>query len=60
MVTVAPIDAAFKQGWPEAQTVNLLDESLYADVPQDAYQKVVRRLKRLTDANLAMQETKDG
>jgi Asp/Glu/hydantoin racemase len=32
---MAPIDAAFKQGWPEAQTVNLLDESLYADVPQD-------------------------
>jgi hypothetical protein len=33
--TMAPIDAAFKSGWPEAQTVNLLDESLYADVPQD-------------------------
>jgi Asp/Glu/hydantoin racemase len=33
--TMAPIDAAFKQGWPEAQTVNLLDESLYADLPED-------------------------
>src|SRR6266550_4038716 len=33
--TMAPIDAAFKSGWPEAQTVNLLDESLYADVPAD-------------------------
>ena len=33
--TMAPIDAAFKSGWPEAQIVNLLDESLYADVPQD-------------------------
>ena len=32
---MAPIDAAFKQGWPQAQIVNLLDESLYADVPQD-------------------------
>ena len=33
--SMAPIDAAFKAGWPEAQTVNLLDESLYADVPPD-------------------------
>jgi Asp/Glu/hydantoin racemase len=33
--TMAPIDEAFKSGWPQAQTVNLLDESLYADVPQD-------------------------
>src|SRR5258708_15047290 len=33
--TMAPIDAAFKRDWPQAQIVNLLDESLYADVPQD-------------------------
>jgi Asp/Glu/hydantoin racemase len=33
--TMAPIDEAFKSGWPEAQIVNLLDESLYADVPPD-------------------------
>src|SRR5258708_2748647 len=33
--TMAPIDAAFKAAWPQAQTVNLLDESLYADVPAD-------------------------
>ncbi len=33
--TMAPIDAAFKKAWPEAQTINLLDESLYADVPAD-------------------------
>ena len=33
--TMAPIDAAFKRDWPQAQIVNLLDESLYGDVPQD-------------------------
>jgi Asp/Glu/hydantoin racemase len=33
--TMAPIDAAFRKGWPQAQIVNLLDESLYADVPAD-------------------------
>jgi Asp/Glu/hydantoin racemase len=33
--TMAPIDAAFRNGWPQAQIVNLLDESLYADVPAD-------------------------
>jgi len=49
--TMAPIDAAFKQAWPAAQTVNLLDESLYADVPQDGtlspllYERVVTLLQ---------------
>jgi Asp/Glu/hydantoin racemase len=33
--SMAPIDAAFRTGWPQAQTVNLLDESFYADVPPD-------------------------
>lgn len=33
--SMAPIDQVFKASWPEAQTVNLLDESLYADVPHD-------------------------
>jgi Asp/Glu/hydantoin racemase len=48
--SMPPIDAAFKSGWPEAQTVNLLDESLYADVPQDGklspllYQRVATLL----------------
>jgi Asp/Glu/hydantoin racemase len=32
---MAPIDQAFKVGWPEAQTLNVLDEALYADVPAD-------------------------
>lgn len=49
--TMAPIDAAFKQGWPQAQIVNLLDESLYADVPPDGtlapwlYQRVATLLR---------------
>src|SRR5690349_12514606 len=33
--SMAPIDEAFCSGWPQAQTVNLLDESFYADVPPD-------------------------
>jgi Asp/Glu/hydantoin racemase len=33
--TMGPIDAAFKQDWPEAEILNVLDESLYADVPAD-------------------------
>jgi hypothetical protein len=31
-LSMPPIDTAFKTLWPEAQVVNLLDESLYADV----------------------------
>ena len=34
-LSMPPIDAAFKRLWPEAQTLNLLDESLYADIPPD-------------------------
>jgi Asp/Glu/hydantoin racemase len=34
-LAIAPIDQAFKTLWPRAQTLNLLDESLYADIPQD-------------------------
>ncbi len=33
--SMAPIEEAFRSGWPQAQVVNLLDESLYADVPPD-------------------------
>ena len=34
-LVLAPIDEAFKTLWPQAQTLNLLDESLFADIPQD-------------------------
>src|SRR5207244_8006630 len=34
-LAMAPIDEAFKTLWPQAQTINVLDESLYADIPQD-------------------------
>jgi Asp/Glu/hydantoin racemase len=30
--SMPPIDAAFRSLWPEAETLNLLDEGLYADV----------------------------
>jgi Asp/Glu/Hydantoin racemase len=31
-LAVSPVDEAFKRLWPQAQVLNLLDESLYADV----------------------------
>ncbi len=34
-LAMAPIDQAFKTLWPQAKTLNLLDELLYADIPQD-------------------------
>jgi hypothetical protein len=34
-LAMPPIDDAFKTLWPEAETLNLLDESLYADIPAD-------------------------
>jgi Asp/Glu/hydantoin racemase len=34
-LAMAPIDEAFKTLWPQAQTINVLDESLYTDIPQD-------------------------
>jgi Asp/Glu/hydantoin racemase len=45
------VDEAFKTLWPEAQTLNLLDESLYADIPADGtlsrsiYQRVAALLE---------------
>jgi Asp/Glu/hydantoin racemase len=33
--SVEPMAVAFRQLWPEAQTLNLLDETLYADVGPD-------------------------
>ena len=34
-LAMAPIDEAFKTLWPQAQTINVLDESLYTDIPLD-------------------------
>jgi hypothetical protein len=50
-LAMAPIDEAFKTLWPQAQTINVLDESLYADIPQDGtlapaiYHRVARLLR---------------
>jgi len=30
-----PVDEAFRTLWPQAQVLNVLDESLYSDIPQD-------------------------
>jgi Asp/Glu/hydantoin racemase len=35
MLGMPPIDKAFKLRWPQAQTLNLVDESLFADLPPD-------------------------
>ena len=34
-LSMPPIDDAFKTLWAEAETLNLLDKSLYADIPPD-------------------------
>src|SRR4051812_96562 len=34
-LAMPPVDEAFKRLWPQAQVLNVLDESLYADIPQD-------------------------
>jgi Asp/Glu/hydantoin racemase len=34
-LAMAPVDEAFKTLWPQAETINVLDESLYTDIPQD-------------------------
>jgi Asp/Glu/hydantoin racemase len=33
--SMTPMNEACKEGWPEAEALNLVDESLYADVGQD-------------------------
>ena len=33
--SMAPIDEVFRVGWPEAEIVNILDESLYSDAAPD-------------------------
>jgi Asp/Glu/hydantoin racemase len=33
--SMPPIDAVFRASWPEAETLNVLDEALYADVAAD-------------------------
>ncbi|MGE0226483.1 MAG: arylsulfatase, partial [Acetobacteraceae bacterium] len=39
--SIVPVEEAFQRLWPEARTVNLLDDSLSADLARDG---------RLTDA----------
>jgi Asp/Glu/hydantoin racemase len=35
LLAMPPVDAAFKTLWPEATIFNVLDESLYNDIPHD-------------------------
>jgi Asp/Glu/hydantoin racemase len=35
MLAMPPVDQAFKTLWPDATIINVLDESLYSDIPQD-------------------------
>ena len=35
LLAMPPVDEAFKTLWPDAKTINVLDESLYNDIPQD-------------------------
>ena len=35
LLAMPPVDEAFKTLWPDAKVVNVLDESLYNDIPQD-------------------------
>jgi Asp/Glu/hydantoin racemase len=35
LLAMPPVDEAFKTLWREATTINVLDESLYNDIPQD-------------------------
>jgi Asp/Glu/hydantoin racemase len=35
VIAMPPVDEAFKTLWPDAQILNVLDESLYADIPAD-------------------------
>src|SRR5262245_62674883 len=55
-LSMPPIDAAFKTLWPEAETLNLLDESLYADIPPDGtlapaiYDRVATLLRHCEDS----------
>src|SRR5215475_2089795 len=55
-LAMPPIDDAFKTLWPEAETLNLLDESLYADIPPDGtlspaiYDRVATLLRHCEDS----------
>ena len=49
--SMPPIVDAFKQGWPEAEVLNLLDEALYADVTPQGVMKegVMSRVANILD-----------
>jgi hypothetical protein len=49
--SMPPIVDAFKQGWPEAEVLNILDEALYADVTPEGAMKpgVVGRVESILE-----------
>ena len=50
-VAMAPVEAVFKDRWPEVLRMNLLDDSLPADLERDGglSEKMTSRIKRLAD-----------
>jgi aspartate/glutamate racemase len=54
-VAMAPVEAAFKRRWPEAQRVNLVDDALPADLEREGRltDAMHARIRRLADHALA-------
>jgi aspartate/glutamate racemase len=54
-VAMAPVEAAFKQRWPEAQCVNLVDDALPGDLVRDGRltEEMFARIRRLAEHAIA-------
>jgi Asp/Glu/hydantoin racemase len=59
-VAIEPIRAAFKAGWPEAETVNILDDSLSGDRARDAELTSAMYERFRTLADYAVSHGADG
>jgi Asp/Glu/hydantoin racemase len=50
--SIRPIETAFAEGWPEAETVSLYDQSLYADF--DRHRRITEAIRRRVATLLAL------